>query len=159
MNKKLYRLESISEHRGEAIVRDTETRTRSVISTAKYHRDKRKAYTTGQLVKMLNIDRSRLVTWLNWVEYPYYKIVYAENTGNPVSDTQYTKYYSKEDVINIYDMLVRLKTKGRVTKDKFKDPYYNLPSKPELLAKLNDTDVYYMLRDGEYVPVFRPEWT
>jgi hypothetical protein len=159
MNEKLYRLEAISEHRAQVICRDAVTNDRVVISTTRYYRDKRSVWTMGQIAKFFNLDRARIRDWMLWTEFPAYTIEYAARKGNPVSERNYRKYYSKPQVEALYDMIVRLYTKGKVTKDKFKTPYYNLPTKAELLGLLNESDVYYVKRGENYVPIFRPDWT
>lgn len=159
MDGRLYRLEDKSEHRGEVIIRDAETKERFIYSTAKYHRDRREVWTLGEVADMFNIHKKSLSRWTGYLDFPYYEIVYATDVDNPVSSVRRTKYYSREQILNLYDMIVRIRRRGYPTQDKFKEPAYDLPTKSELLAMLNESELYYIKKDGEYVPVFRPEWT
>lgn len=158
MDDTLYRIEDKSEYRGQVIVRNVDTDKRMILSTKKWRRDSRRAYTMGETADILNMHKKSLVSWLSWLEFPVYEIVYQTDVDNPISSVRSTKYLSREDIIQIYDMLIRLRQNGKPSKDQFREPKYDMPTRPELLAALNDSDVYYMKKDGEYVPVFRPEW-
>jgi hypothetical protein len=159
MDGRLWRLEDKSEHRGEVIIRDAETKERRIYSTAKYHRDRREVWTLGQLSDMFNMHKKSMSRWLSYLDYPYYEIVYHEGVNNPISSKMFTKYYSREQIISLYDMIVRIRRAGYPAKDRFKEPKYNLPTKAELLGMLNESELYYIKKDGKFVPVFRPEWT
>lgn len=159
MDGRLWRLEDKSEHRGEVIIRDAETKERRIYSTAKYHRDRREVWSTGEVADMFNLHKKSLVRWLSYLDYPYYEIVYSEDVDNPISSKRSSKYYSREQILNLYDVLVRVRRSGYPAQDRFKEPKFDLPTKAELLGILNEAELYYIKKDGEYVPVFRPEWT
>jgi hypothetical protein len=113
----------------------------------------------GEVADMFNLHKKSLARWLSYLEFPSYEIIYSEDVDNPVSSKRSTRYYSREHVLNLYDMIVRIRRSGYPAKDRFKEPAFDLPTKAELLGMLNESELYYIKKGDEYVPVFRPEWT
>lgn len=151
---KIYNCVSIDKHREIAIIWDYKEKSRHLINLQTYYRKGQKIWTIAEVAKMFNRSSKNLLNWLKYdLDFPLKVLDYGTtNRYGPV-----IRYYmTKEDILDIYEILIRRGRGGKREND-FPPPY-KLPTKEQLLAILNDNEIYYVKEDDEFVPVFRPEW-
>jgi hypothetical protein len=155
LDGKIYNCMSIDKHRELAIIWDYETSTRHLITLKTYYNKGEKIWLVTEVAKIFNRSSKNLLNWLKYdLDFPLKVLKYGEskNIHGPIR----RHYLHKQDIIDIYEILIR-RGRGSKTKNDFTDPY-NLPTREQLLAILNDNDIYYVREGEDFIPVFRPEW-
>lgn len=117
-----------------------------------FRKNFKRAYTTGQVSKMINRHVVNIEIYIGRGEIrPPQKTYSLDGERRPGK-----YYFSDDDIYALHDYLLTVH-KGRPRKDGAITPW-NLPSRAELRAMLNHEVVTYVkLDDGSFVPTWKEE--
>lgn len=115
-----------------------------------FRRTYERAYRVGEVAKILNRSKSAIQQYTLTD-----RVVSPQKYTGPAGKYE-AKYYSKQDIIDIHAHM-QLLHRGRPRKDGMITPD-DMPTYEQLMAILNDDQVYYVKDGDDFIPIFRQEY-
>lgn len=168
---RLYRVRDTDPVGDRIMVYDCQEHVDKVMVLSEFKRERTKAYTLPEMCKI--IGRSYWYTRRILIEeLPYIGILFSyepHKLDDPATWRQ--RFFTKQDILDVHKYMANLDPRGEglppkapgrrnypVPKKKLVKRT-DMPTREEVLARLNSDEVYYVKDDdGNFKPVYRPKW-
>jgi hypothetical protein len=149
LNNKLYQKIRVVKSENYVVAWSYEDEQRMRFNHSSVLRDATKAYELREVSRLIDKPQSVILSYMgrNLVDYP------SGRTYTKTSKKPGKWMWSQQDVLDLRDAIVAV-----APKNKYGEPFpsFQLISKAELLAKMNEDTSYYIKNDkGEFVKVWR----